>query len=33
MHIQSVKRTERIALFLQTKRAAALLGRGSFFFD
>ncbi len=29
MHIQSV----RIALFLQTKRAAALLSRGSFFFD
>ena len=29
MHIQSVKRTERIALFLQTKRAAALLSRGS----
>ena len=29
MHIQSVKRTDRIALFLQTRRAAALLSRGS----
>ena len=33
MHIQSVKRTDRIALFLQTKRVAALLSRSSFFFD